>query len=368
MYLDSMETSEYYSVWWWRYDKSVFRYDKAGTNTSMTYYLFPGNATTPYIHVDYMTDTLGRIDTAIVSYWDGASFYPGEIWDYTYTASGMLRMQYIEYLDSLGKHPYKSYTNDYDQDDLIVVSTECRYMNGQWETYIITDYVYDDNKYLVEVRSYFVDGPDLHKRSKIEYMNLPNGLPWKTWEYSWNNSSQQWVWIQTTWFYYDSLNHLESYLISTMGSGAYRATIVNDKTYAFDDLVLPWDMESRTDHFSYMMTEFNVETEDFGGWQPYSKTVFYYSRHHDAPLPVDTPEISVRIYPNPVKYRLWVELNDIEGPVQFQVTDMLGKQVLSWEMEESALVPVSGLSQGLYLYRVLKGAETIGKGRFIRVD
>lgn len=66
----------------------------------------------------------------------------------------------------------------------------------------------------------------------------------------------------------------------------------------------------------------------------------------------DNLKNEIRIYPNPANNEITLELNDSSLTYQIEVFDILGKKVISTEIQKIGTIDVSALSQGTYVLKL----------------
>lgn len=72
----------------------------------------------------------------------------------------------------------------------------------------------------------------------------------------------------------------------------------------------------------------------------------------------DNQNLEFRIYPNPASDQLTLELNDASSIYQIEVFDVLGKKVISTEIQKVGRIDVSALAQGTYLLKLNSDNKT----------
>lgn len=65
-----------------------------------------------------------------------------------------------------------------------------------------------------------------------------------------------------------------------------------------------------------------------------------------------------RLYPNPAREQLTIEMNDASSKYQLEVFDMLGKKVISSEIHKVGQVDVSNLASGTYLVKLNSNSQS----------
>lgn len=115
--------------------------------------------------------------------------------------------------------------------------------------------------------------------------------------------------------------------------------------------------------------------EDYGTavtLQPDGKIVFAgysYTAQGDASFVVarynntllgteDYQNVEFRLYPNPAREQLTIEMNDASSTYQLEIIDMLGKKVYNTEIQKMEQVDVSALATGTYLVKLNSNLQT----------
>lgn len=78
------------------------------------------------------------------------------------------------------------------------------------------------------------------------------------------------------------------------------------------------------------------------------------------------PEVSVNVYPNPASEVLHIEVSREVKNGSFEVYTTAGKLVGSYNLSSTSnTIPVSGLLNGLYYFRLISGKELLNTGSFV---
>lgn len=72
----------------------------------------------------------------------------------------------------------------------------------------------------------------------------------------------------------------------------------------------------------------------------------------------DLQTADFRLYPNPAREQLTIEMMDTSSTYQFEIFDMLGKKVLSSEIQAKGQINVSALAAGTYLMKLNSNSQT----------
>lgn len=79
----------------------------------------------------------------------------------------------------------------------------------------------------------------------------------------------------------------------------------------------------------------------------------------------DYQNLGFRLYPNPTREQLTIELNDSSSNCQIEILDILGKKVISLEIQKIGQIDVSALASGTYLVK-LNSENRTNVVRFIK--
>lgn len=66
----------------------------------------------------------------------------------------------------------------------------------------------------------------------------------------------------------------------------------------------------------------------------------------------DFQNVDFRLYPNPAKEQITIEMSDTSSNYQVEIFDILGKKVISSEIQKVGQIDVSGLASGTYLVKL----------------
>lgn len=102
-------------------------------------------------------------------------------------------------------------------------------------------------------------------------------------------------------------------------------------------------------------------TFDISEWDSFAQNSCTDLGNHTQTLStIDFTVEDIRIYPNPVKDRLHINLNNSEKTT-IKVYDILGKQVLNETLYRSGNVNTSPLNKGIYIIKITYGDRSISK-------
>lgn len=72
----------------------------------------------------------------------------------------------------------------------------------------------------------------------------------------------------------------------------------------------------------------------------------------------DQQYLGFRLYPNPTRNQLVIDLNDTSSTFELEIIDMLGKKVYDAEIQKTAKIDVSALATGTYLVKLSSNSQT----------
>jgi len=125
-----------------------------------------------------------------------------------------------------------------------------------------------------------------------------------------------------------------------------------------------------TNHFHFVFGE-NSMNDNYFYLASINPGTFDFSDDHQATVGIipigvsideNTSNDNMKIYPNPVSDKLFIEIDGTES-IQLRLINVLGKVVLSKEVENSTSIEVANLSSGIYFIEILnaKNQKTVKK-------
>jgi len=109
-------------------------------------------------------------------------------------------------------------------------------------------------------------------------------------------------------------------------------------------------------------------------WGEIERSLVYYKKGNEewgTPLVivgVDEQKISkeVKVYPNPARYSINVQLNQADLPARLEIFNAMGNLLREFLLTEvSQLISLQQLTPGLYLYRIANEKEVLGSGKLM---
>jgi endonuclease I len=102
-------------------------------------------------------------------------------------------------------------------------------------------------------------------------------------------------------------------------------------------------------------------TFDLNEWNTFPSNNCENLGEHNQELSIEEQTISLlKVYPNPVKNVLHIELNSAKK-TQVELYNVLGKRILSKTINNSQTIQTDHLSDGMYILRITQGNHTISK-------
>ena len=76
-----------------------------------------------------------------------------------------------------------------------------------------------------------------------------------------------------------------------------------------------------------------------------------------------TEKKDTNIYPNPANNYVIVDGDDIQ---EVEIFDMMGRKLISHNVENSSMIDISGLASGIYLFRTIDVDNNISMQKIIK--
>ena len=274
---------------------------------------------------------------------------------------------------------------------------------GQWYYASKQEYTYDNNNYLVSWLYSVWDnqGSEWKTNSKSEYTNDDEGKLLNELEYSWNAQSGEWELegkilcdydgngrlVTKSFFHWDETasdwvgNYQDEYVYDAEGnvaefydhdwddeSGGWvfygMGSLTFDNSYAFDDLILPFEneeMEDGVNIFTHMLTEAVFSEYNGSSWEDDENVKLYYSSMEVGIR--ENQQLTATVYPNPATDYVTFRLDNGPQKMQLEIIDMYGKIVLSQELFNGGQVMVQQLKPAFYFYRLIDVNKVVGTGK-----
>ena len=267
--------------------------------------------------------------------------------EYTYDENGNLVFRLFSIWDNESSQWLGNNKSDFINDEDGILQNEMEYMwnlqLSEWELAYKQDYEYNTNGNLVSVSYFQWDeiANDWIGNYKEEYVYDADGNVAEFYDHGWDEESGQWV--------FD-----------------FKSSFTFDNSYAYDDLVLPFDFEEDSEDngvnlFNHMITE--AVSNEYNGslWENQEKIGLYYSS-----IEVGIHEyqmLSVTVYPNPATDFVSFRLDEGPQKMQLEIIDMFGKVVLNQQISNAQQVSVKQLNPALYFYRLNDGNRVLSSGK-----
>jgi hypothetical protein len=117
--------------------------------------------------------------------------------------------------------------------------------------------------------------------------------------------------------------------------------------------------------FNKLVTGVETYQKINGDWELDEKSAFYYSGGISTGIDV-FEKIAVLIYPNPATESVTFKWKNEYNSLTLEMYQLSGTRVLSQKAFSDRSVPVSQLENGVYIYKLMDGNQTIYSGKLIK--
>lgn len=153
---------------------------------------------------------------------------------------------------------------------------------------------------------------------------------------------------------------------------AYITEIKNEYTYtttSLSEVIFPsylqfWGPVEESISYSHAVAEVVTHYNMAGGWVPTERSLFYYSEG-TATGTRELLEAQVLVYPNPATDNITLTWNNYRQ-LMFEVYHMTGAKIIEKQVSSGMTVPVSNLTDGIYLFKLKKENQTVYSGKLIK--
>ncbi|MCF6357361.1 MAG: T9SS type A sorting domain-containing protein [Draconibacterium sp.] len=206
---------------------------------------------------------------------------------------------------------------------------------------------------------------------KIEYPYDAHGNQTIDIVYEWDTENSEWIKYEMTERRYDANGNMsqESHSVWEQSASSWmnstREEYLCNSSYNLSDLILPPDNEIY-DNQIHMVTKVKYYSWDSSSnnWDFGGDAIAYYSEH-DMTIATELNGASIRIYPNPASDFVTIDIQQISNPVQFELFDIQGHEIMSREIMNTENINLKGISEGLYFYNLSSGKEKVS-GKLIK--
>lgn len=362
-----------------RYSKNVFIYDSNGNNTLTQEYEKDTLGNWKIItKSDYSFDGAGNLLNDIFSYvnLNSTGWINSTKNEYTYNVNGQ-NTQEINYNWDTNLNQWKlqnknELTYDNNGKKLQQLNFSWDSNVNQWNLTSKSDYFYNGLNCIQILNSAWDSTANQWvANSKNDYTYNLNGKVTQKLYSQWDTNSTQWTASYKTEYVYDSndnvIQEFGSNWNSIVGqwdtSNKYEITYNNN--FSFNQLLLPTSTRQYYDNINYyehMVTEYRVFNLDSNGfWENSWLANFYYSEQNINALNA-IEKLGVKIYPNPAKNYLTINLNNNANHILFELFNLQGERLISKTIGKKETINIEHLSNGFYLYSLtVDGKKHTGK-------
>jgi len=358
---------------WIDHSKDEFIYDAAGNNTA--YYFSYWNPETSLYLPDsrwiygYENDNMVEL---VMSYWDSNLnlWAPGNRTTFDYNANGYISLRQEYSWDGSVWQVMAKYENTYD---------------ASWNLTLQVYYSWDENttEWLLMSKkeiSYNADGTmavsteygwDMENSLwfisyKVVYTYNAQGQQLTFTALLWNMDTSEWVNEYKEEYTYDGNMNvtlvMEAEWVGGEWSDTYKNELTFNNTYAFNELILPYDYLNQTDLFNHMVTEVLEYYFVGNSFLLAGRSLADYSQVNITGI-VENEIRQANIYPQPANDRVTFRWENNTARLDLAVYDINGRQVLTQQLESNATISVDRLAPGLYFYKLTGSSQTVYSGK-----
>jgi uncharacterized protein YkuJ len=348
-------TSYWYGTDWVEADKDEFVYNANGDILFEYSYEWSGTAWDTTSKTEAVYDIDGVLERMIHSDWNEyIAEWAIEKAEYTYDIDGYLEkitvsewdesvadwMDYLKIQYAYDANKYQTMfayyfwedtdwvgiwkdSSAYDADGNRILRISYDWDNNGWVEDEKGEYAYDTYGNRILEASYIWDGTDWVGDEKEEYEYDANGNLLMEASYEWEEEEGDWFGSKYVYEY--------------------------DMSYAKADLIFPSfydDMyNKRLKVTFYWGTETDWTEEESEG------SIYYWSEPKVGISEIKTDNVSVSVYPNPVSTQLHVNIGTPKT-VDYAIYNIIGQIILQGKLQESSIINVESLSNGMYFLKI----------------
>lgn len=101
-----------------------------------------------------------------------------------------------------------------------------------------------------------------------------------------------------------------------------------------------------------------------GNWHNSDNVVYYYSEMNITNTTVDLPS-EIKVLPNPANNYFTIEMNDESAPVDFTLSDINGKTIITKKVIPGEPISTNNLSKGIYTFRINLTPGSLQTGKLV---
>jgi hypothetical protein len=208
-----------------------------------------------------------------------------------------------------------------------------------------TVYLYDDSGRLIasedSTLDFFTFMVELSSRTDYEY-NATGDVSVETYSYR-DPEAEEWIEEQKDEYTYSNTSFSE---------------------VIFPSYLQFWGINEETNTFNYAITEIVTSSNMEGVWSDTDRTLFYYSEG-TATSTRDLAKAQVSVYPNPASDNITLKWQG-HGILSLEVFHVTGAKVMERQVSSGMNIPVSNLTNGMYIMRLMNDNQTIYSGKLIK--
>ncbi len=220
------------------------------------------------------------------------------------------------------------------------------FIDGEMEVlFSETEFFYDDSGRLIASEdtglNLFTFMVELSSRTDYEY-NSTGDVSVETYSY-WDPETEEWIEEQKFEYTYSNTSFSE---------------------VIFPSYLQFWGVNEETNNFNYAVTEIVTSSNLVGEWSLTDRTMFYYSEG-TATSTRDLTKAQVSVYPNPASDNITLKWHGYDI-LSLEVFHMTGAKVMEKQISSGMDIPVSTLTNGMYILKLLNDNQTIYSGKLIK--
>jgi hypothetical protein len=352
-------------IWSWGENGKVEMYTLSTEWDTVTGQFIPGKK------YEYTHDQEGNT-TSITKYqWDtdSSTYLRSEKGELAYDADGN-RISYIQYLWGHSTGDWiLSYKEEFSFDDngnnTLYIAFDWDKDSSIWVNKFSVEYTFDaeDNNTLA-IRYEWDEGTGLWiPVSRKEYTFDVNGFNTLSISYNWDDLLDHMVASKRWQYRLDSLGNTLSSVISDWDIDINdwvereKTEYSYDYTYMRQDLMTPFnDRYKLIRRIEYLFEPDLLKSVE---WEVVNDFTYFYS---DLAVSSVTDDISMgelSVYPNPASDYIQVEGDLDTGEARVMMYNVSGKMVMNRVLDPGGRIPVSHLSEGIYVVRLVQGNKVI---------
>jgi CRISPR/Cas system-associated endoribonuclease Cas2 len=318
--------------------------------------------------------------------WDniGGKWYPFVKIEYSYDVDGhlSLQMNYImdESTSQWNQTAKTEYIKNQSGKDTLIISSSWNKTLGDWVAGMQKKLTYDNAGNLAMYALYTLnyENSQWDTTMKSEFFQNETGSDTLSVVSFWDANARQWDTTSKTNTNYDNKGNdtLVSVFNWNLDPAQWTPILKTINCYDSEDrdsvvTSYIWDVMANQWNFNYKNESFydvnsNTKLTNLymgldGQWLQSSHYIYYYSGYTVTGIP-DQSQSSIRVYPNPAREFIVIDMPDISNSATIQIFNVQGKKVLDLRVTEGKQISTGNLPKGIYLYRINnRGNNCTGK-------